>query len=74
MIFKLADRRSVTVVIELHKEIAMQHIYADELMRGWLADRLAEVDLSTAPVRTRARAPRRRFGWRRHQAGVGSVT
>lgn len=51
----------------------MQHIYADELMRGWLAERLAEVDLSTAPVRMRASGPRRRFGWRRQRAGVGAV-
>jgi hypothetical protein len=47
----------------------MHPIYIEELYRARLAERLAEIDLSTAPVRMRPANRRRRLGRRRRPAG-----
>ncbi|HYZ99367.1 MAG TPA: hypothetical protein VE575_11490 [Acidimicrobiales bacterium] len=51
----------------------MHHLYAIELVRSRLDERLAEADLSAAPVRMRPPRPRHRFGRRRRRPGTGST-
>jgi hypothetical protein len=51
----------------------MHLIYTDEFVQARLAERLAEVDLSTAPAWVAAGAARR-FGRRRRRSGDGSRT
>ena len=52
----------------------MNLIYTDEFVQARLADRLAEVDLATAPAWAPAGAARRHFGRRWRRSGDGSRT
>lgn len=51
----------------------MQLIYTEELVRDRLAERLAEIDLATAPLRMRPARRSGRFGRRRRPTGVESI-
>jgi hypothetical protein len=50
------------------------HLYAPELVQAVMAERLAEIDLSTAPVRVSPARTRHRFGRRRRRSGAESLT
>jgi hypothetical protein len=51
----------------------MHLVYTEELVQARLAERLAEIDLATAPRRMRPVGHRRRFGRRRRPTGVESI-
>jgi hypothetical protein len=50
------------------------YLYATELVRAQLAEHLAEIDLSTAPVRLGPAGTRLRFGRRKRRSGAESPT
>jgi hypothetical protein len=50
------------------------HLYSPELVHAVMAERLAEIDLSTAPVRVSPARTRPRFGRRKHRSGPESPT
>jgi hypothetical protein len=52
----------------------MEHLFAQELVRIHLAERLASTDLSTAPVRMRPGGRRHRFGRRKRHGAASSIT
>jgi hypothetical protein len=48
------------------------YLYATELVRAHLAEHLAEIDLSTAPVRLGPARSHPRFGRRKRRSGAES--
>jgi hypothetical protein len=50
------------------------YVYVPELVRALLAERLTEIDVSTAPVRMGPAGTRPRFGRRKRGSGAESLT